>query len=216
MNVFNRELSFSLLSLNRYLKRLIAICTDVGLSFLCTWLAFTLRLEVLILPKDFNIYPALFFCLIAIPVFWAFGLYRTVFRYTGFSIVFTVLLASFVYGFLYFLIIGIYGFIGVPRSIGILQPMLLFFFIILSRLSVRYVLTSSRDEKSKINVKKNVLIYGAGSAGRQLVIALENNLEFNVIGFLDDNYQLHRQLILGKTIYNPLELKKIIKKKKFH
>ena len=69
MNVFNRELSFSLLSLNRYLKRLIAICTDVGLSFLCTWLAFTLRLEVLILPKDFNIYPALFFCLIAIPVF---------------------------------------------------------------------------------------------------------------------------------------------------
>ena len=54
--------------------------------------------------------------------------------------------------------------------------------------------------KNKISKRKNVLIYGAGEAGRQLVIALENSLEFRVIGFLDDNPQLHRQVLLGKQV----------------
>ena len=58
MNIF-KEFSISLLSLNRYLKRLIAIITDLGLCVLCTWLAFTLRLEELILFQDFNFKPAI-------------------------------------------------------------------------------------------------------------------------------------------------------------
>ncbi len=54
--------------------------------------------------------------------------------------------------------------------------------------------------------KKKVLVYGAGEAGRQLVISLENNPEFKVIGFLDDNNQLHEQVLLGKTIHSSLDL----------
>ena len=61
--------------------------------------------------------------------------------------------------------------------------------------------------------KTRVLIYGAGSAGRQLLTSLENNLEMKVVGFLDDNHQFHRQIILGKTVYNPFNLDKLINKK---
>ena len=62
-----------------------------------------------------------------IPIFWSFGLYRTIYRYSGTSIFLTILSATFVYGLIYFSVIGVYSIEGVPRTIGILQPMLLFF-----------------------------------------------------------------------------------------
>ena len=207
-----KELSVSILSLHRYSKRVIAIMTDIGLCILCTWLAFTLRLEELILFKNFNFYPALISVFIAIPIFWLFGLYRTIFRYTSLSIIFNILASTFTYGLFYFLIIGVYGIQGVPRSIGVLQPMLLFFGIISSRLAIKYILNGNYISKKTLN-KKNVLIYGAGESGRQLVIALENSPEFKVVGFLDDNEQLHRQFLLGKTVYSSLKLENLVKTK---
>lgn len=205
-----KEFFNSILSLHRYSKRVIAIITDISLCVLCTWLAFTLRLEELILFKDFNFYPALISIIIAIPIFWLFGLYRIIFRYTGLSIILNILASTFVYGIFYFLIMGFYGIQGVPRSIGVLQPMLLFFGIISSRLAIKYILTADYSFKKSSN-KKNVLVYGAGDSGRQLVIALENSPEFRVVGFLDDNTQLHKQAILGKTVYSKIKLENLIK-----
>ncbi len=212
MRNFVKEVSENILSLHRYSKRVIAILTDFALCILCTWLAFFLRLEQLILFKDFNFYPALIAVAMAIPIFWLFGLYRTIFRYTSLSIIFTILASSFVYGLLYFLVIGVYGIQGVPRSIGILQPMLLFFAIITSRLGVKYLLNNNYS-LIKSTVKKNILVYGAGDAGRQLVVSLENSPEFEVVGFLDDNNEIHRQVLLGKTIYSSSNLEKLIRRK---
>ena len=62
--------------------------------------------------------------------------------------------------------------------------------------------------KTKISNKKNVLIYGAGEAGRQLAISLKKNLDFKVIGFLDDNTKLEKKFLLGKKIYSS-NLKKL-------
>ena len=88
-----KEISNSILILPRYSKRIIAIITDAGLCVLCTWLAFSLRLENLIQFNDLNIYPALISIIIAMPIFWLFGLYKMIFRYTGLSITFTVLIS---------------------------------------------------------------------------------------------------------------------------
>ena len=221
MNKFFKLYLNYMTSLHRYLKRIIIILTDAILCVISTWLAFVLRLEEFILYNDFNLYPAVISIIIAIPLFWLFGLYRTIYRYTGISMISTILAATFLYGLIFFLIIGVYGiqsvpnYIGqaVPRSIGVLQPMLLFFSIIGIRLSVKYILIKNLNIRDKLDNKKNVIIYGAGDAGRQLVVALENNSEFEVVGFLDDNDQLHRQIILGKVIYSPSKLKKLIKKK---
>ena len=138
-----KEFLGTILSLHSYTKRLIAVITDVSLCILCTWLAFSLRLEELILLRDFNTFPALISIVIAIPIFWLFGLYRTIFRFTGLSIIFTILASTCVYGLIYFSVIGVYSIEGVPRTIGILQPMLLFFAIIVSRLIVKSILTAS-------------------------------------------------------------------------
>jgi len=205
------EFSNYILSLPRYSKQAIAIITDSALCLLCTWIAFILRLEEVILLKDFNFYPALISIMLAIPIFWLFGIYRTIFRYTGLSIIFTVLISILTYTLLYFLIIGVYGMSSVPRSIGILQPMFLFFAIIFSRLAAKYLLNNNYNSKKPYC--KNVLIYGAGDAGRQLVLALENSVEFKVVGLLDDNNEIHRQVILGKTVYSSLKIEKLIKNK---
>ena len=73
---------------------------------------FFLRLEELILFKDFNLYSAAVSIFIAIPIFWVFGLYRTIFRYTSLSIVVNILASTFIYSILYFLVVGIYGIQG--------------------------------------------------------------------------------------------------------
>jgi len=214
MSNFIKEFSSNILNLHRYSKRAIAIITDVSLCILSTWLAYIIRLEELILFKNFNFYSSIISVTIAIPIFWLFGLYRTIFRYTGLSIIFTILISTFVYGLLYFLVIGVYSIQGVPRAIGILQPMLLFFGIISSRLGIKFIL-SFNFSSQKSSSKKNVLVYGAGDAGRQLVIALENSPEFKVIGFLDDNKQLHRQVLLGKIVYSPSSLEKLTQTRDF-
>ena len=205
-------ISTSLLSLPRYSKQAIAVISDSVLCAICTWLAFVIRLEELILFRDFNYFSVLISIIVAIPIFWLFGLYRTIFRFAGLSMVFTVFSSIFLYGFIYFLIVGVYGIKGVPRSIGILQPMLLFFAIMILRLGVKYLLNDNLRPKT-IENKKNILIYGAGEAGRQLANALENSHEFKVLGFLDDNNQLHGKLLINLSIYNPIDLEKIILKK---
>lgn len=221
MNKLLIEFSTYMLSLHRYSKRAIVLVTDLTLCIFCTWFAFLIRLEDLILLRDFNFYLAALYSIIAIPIFWLFGLYRTLYRYPGLSIFVSILASTFVYGLLYFLIIGVYGIEGsskqvgkfIPRSIGIIQPMLLFFAVIISRLIAKY-LFSKKYPKNKIrNIKKNVLIYGAGQAGTQLLTALENSPEYKLKGFLDDDPGLFKQNLLGQTIYSSENLDELIKKK---
>ena len=63
--------------------------------------------------------------------------------------------------------------------------------------------------KNKNSKKINVLIYGAGEAGRQLGVSLEKNNDFKVVGFLDDNKKLKNKTLLGRTINYTNDLKKI-------
>ena len=204
------DVSKNIINLPRYSKRIIAILIDIGLCTFCTWFAFYLRLEKFIQINDITTLAVLISVLLAIPIFWLTGLYKTIFRFQDSSIIFTVFVATFAYALLYFSLISIYGIKGIPRSIGIIQPMLLFLGISTSRISTKFLFLS--DLKKSKN-KTNVLIYGAGSAGRQLLISLENNLQMKVVGFLDDEPQFHRQKILGQTVYDPMNIEKLINKK---
>ena len=64
--------------------------------------------------------------------------------------------------------------------------------------------------RNKISIKKKVLIYGAGAAGKQLAVSLKKNQEFRVIGFLDDDKKLKNKVILNYKIYPLSNLKKLI------
>ena len=204
------DLSKNIINLPRYTKRIIVILIDIGLCIFCTWIAFYLRLEEFVKIDNVTTLAVEISILLAIPIFWLIGLYKTIFRYQGNSIIFTVFIATSVYALLYFSVIGIYGIQGIPRSIGIIQPVLLLLTILSSRISIKFLFLSNFKKSKK---KYNVLIYGAGSAGRQLLTSLEINTEMKVVGFLDDDTQFHRQIILGQTVYDPLNIDKLIIKK---
>jgi FlaA1/EpsC-like NDP-sugar epimerase len=204
-NIINRSIHIP-----RYAKRIIVIIIDIGLCIICTWSAFYLRLEQFIKFDDVTSLVFIISVILAIPIFWLMGLYKTIFRFQGSSIIFTVLIATSVYALLYFALISIYGIQGIPRSIGIIQPILLFLSISATRISIKYLFLSNFKKTKK---KINVVIYGAGSAGRQLLASLESNLEMKVVGFLDDDSQFHRQIILGQMVYDPLNIDKLINTK---
>jgi FlaA1/EpsC-like NDP-sugar epimerase len=201
----------SILNLPRFAKQIVAITVDLSLCFLCTWFAFYLRLDQFISIQGEALMAAMVSVALALPIFWLFGLYRTIFRYSVLSIMFSVSIALLVYGFLYFSVFGVYGVKGIPRSISIIHPMLLFFGVVSSRLFVKYLLGGNYLFKDKSQFLKKILVYGAGSAGRQLVSALVNSNELKVVGFLDDDDRLHGQVLQGKEIYSSLKITDLIK-----
>jgi FlaA1/EpsC-like NDP-sugar epimerase len=201
--------SKNIINLPRYAKKIIAIIIDLGLCILCTWLAFYLRLEQFIKINNETILSVLISIFLAIPIFWLSGLYRNMFRFIDSSIIFTVVVAILAYGLLYFAAVSIYGIEDIPRSIGIIQPILLFLGILSSRVIIRHLSIITFDYQNPKN-KQNILIYGAGSAGRQLLSSLENNPEMKVVGFLDDNQEFLNQSLLGQNVYDPVNINKLI------
>ncbi|WP_440676602.1 polysaccharide biosynthesis protein [Candidatus Pelagibacter sp. HIMB1593] len=213
--MINREnITESILGLPRSAKQILALSCDLSLCLIAVVGAFYLRLDQFVPLKGPVIVAALASVLLALPVFWLIGLYRTIFRYSGLSIMFSVSIAILVYGLLYFCLFTLYRIEGVPRSIGVLQPMLLFFGIFISRLGVKFILGNNINNFKKNNLSIETLIYGAGNSGRQLAISLENSLEFKVSGFLDDDKTLHSQVLNGYNIYDPKSLNVLIEKKK--
>lgn len=59
---------------------------------------------------------------------------------------------------------------------------------------------------------KNMLIYGAGSAGKRLLTALNDEKDVDVLGFIDDNKDLIKQRINGVPIYSLNMLPSLIRK----
>jgi FlaA1/EpsC-like NDP-sugar epimerase len=203
----------SILVLPRFAKKSIVIILDLNLCVLCTWFAFYLRLGEFISIQGVVLTAAMVSVALALPIFWLIGLYRAIFRYSGSDIIFSISMALLVYGFLYFSVFGVYRFPDIPRSIGILQPMLLLFAVVSSRLFFKYLLGGDFFFKNKSQILKKVLVYGAGIAGRQLLSALANSKELKVVGFLDDDERLHGQILQGQEIYSSLKIADLIKSK---
>lgn len=198
------------LNLPRYAKNVIVIAVDLSLCIICTWLAFYLRLDEFVEFRSLPLNITLVSIFLAIPIFWLSGLYLIIYRYSSLSIIFSTSVAVSVYGMLYFSIVSIFGITEVPRSIGIIQPILLLIAINASRLSFKLILELSLNFTKMSSNKVNVLIYGAGTAGRQLLRSLENNKKYEVIGFIDDDQKLSRQVLLGKTIFHSSKLENLI------
>ena len=82
MSIF-LEISRDIFDLPRYAKKIMVIFIDVGLCIICTWLAFYLRLEQFIKINDITTLAVGISILLAIPIFWLMGLYKTIFRFAG-------------------------------------------------------------------------------------------------------------------------------------
>lgn len=200
----------SLLALPRTLKRFLALGMDASLCVLTVWLAYYLRLgEWVRLSNDsmwMPIWAILGSLVLALPIFVISGLYRAIFRYAGMQALMTVTKAILVYAFMYAAIFTAIGVPGVPRTVGLIQPILLLLAVGASRAFARYWLGDMYQGIVKSMNLPKVLIYGAGSAGRQLAAALASSHEMRVAGYLDDDPRLQGSVMNGLTIHAPDDL----------
>ena len=191
------------MSLQRPIKRLLLVAVDFAVISFVLWMSFCIRLDVIYLPPlhQLWIFPAA--SLVATPIFIRFGLYHAIVRYIGFNALWAVAKAVILYAFIWSLLVLLTNVDGVPRSVYILNAMLAGFSIGGSRLIARWIFSGYLPVKLSIdsNVAKNVLIYGAGSAGRQLAQALSLSRELKPVAFIDDENSLHGMNVHGLRVY---------------
>jgi FlaA1/EpsC-like NDP-sugar epimerase len=200
------KLAVPILALPRAAKRFVALSVDLGLCVLTVWLAFYLRLGEFVALSGTALWAVGASVVIALPIFVVSGLYRAIFRYSGWLALLAVARAVGIYGLLYASVFTAIGVAGVPRTVGIIQPILLLLFVGASRALARVWLGDQYLSILKRASRPKVLIYGAGTTGRQLAAAMANSHEMQVAGFLDDDDRLHGHVLNGQPIYNPADL----------
>ncbi|MBU3604090.1 nucleoside-diphosphate sugar epimerase/dehydratase [Polynucleobacter sp. AP-Kaivos-20-H2] len=201
----------NILNLPRWLKQLVAMLVDVICVILATWLAYSLRLEEWhgFIPQQKFAYIAA--VLLAIPVFIQFGVYKTVLRFAGAHSIALMGKAIAIYGVLYFTAIFMLASPYIYRSIGFVQPIILFILMALCRVLASVGFGFSSYGKNGRPVLGTLLIYGAGHSGMQIATALRQSGQYFLAGYIDDSPQYQGSMINGLMVYSPDEIARLIK-----
>ncbi|MDP3674446.1 MAG: nucleoside-diphosphate sugar epimerase/dehydratase [Novosphingobium sp.] len=198
------------LNLPRPAKRVVVMAVDTTLCVVTVLTAYYLRLGEWIMPHGLQLVPVAVSILLAIPLFVRLGLYRAIFRYSGSAALTALSIAGAIYGLVFSLIFTLVGIDGVPRTLGLIQPVLLFLAVGMTRALARFWLGGGYALARELGARSRVLIYGAGRAGRQLAAALNNSPEMIVAGFVDDDSSLQGSVMNGKPIYSAERLHDLI------
>ena len=201
-----------LLSLPRGVKRGILLSIDFALSLICLFLALSLRYGYL--GNHIGLLALCFYAIIPIIGLYAIGFYRGVARGFFDAVMANVSQLFFLLIVLYEVVLFIDFFPTMPRSAPIIFLFLFFIWLWNSRLTIREFLTrlqgKSQQRTKNEDGYENVVIYGAGEAGRDLLEGLRNSHKYNVVAYIDDDPQLTGAYLLGKKIYPAHELISLI------
>jgi FlaA1/EpsC-like NDP-sugar epimerase len=198
-----------LLKLPRKTKQALMLFFDFLAIVGCLFASFLIRLGYWFYPiGDTDLLIAIFAApLLALPIFTSFGLYRDVVRYVGVKSLWRFGQGASMYAISWGLITFMGAVDAIPRSVILINWLLVIIVIGSSRFLVRWLLL-----ESNININ-NVLIYGAGSAGRQLSTALNESKEYKSVAFIDDDNDIYRHSINGLKVYSKDDLEYLIEKK---
>ena len=197
--MFLSKFTTPVLRLPRSIKRLMVLSLDVSLCLLSVSIAFYLRVGEWVPLFSRNEWTPLIAAevglLLSIPIFIFSGLYREIFRHSGWPALISLIRAMSIYGLFFILIFTLMGVNGVPRTVGFIQPIILLMLVGASRAFASYWLSNAYRNHLNLSSIPHVLIYGAGDAGRQLMAALSHGYEMQVVGFLDDDQRLHGNIL---------------------
>jgi FlaA1/EpsC-like NDP-sugar epimerase len=192
----------------RAVKRSVVVALDVAMSLFATWLAFTLRLDTPHWPTGMQWWVYALAPVLAVPIFVKFGLYRAIFRYTGQAALLATAQAVAVSGVMLLAILLWQKWPGVPRSLGVLQPLVFLLLVGSSRAVARFWLAGlGHGQKS---AEGRLLIFGAGTAGVQTASAIAISGQYVVLGFVDDDSSKVGRSINGVPVFSPTEVSNVV------
>lgn len=194
------------IGLQRRNKAIILISADVFFVLLALWAAFSLRWGVLYIPKGDEWYLFAAAPFIAVPIFARLGLYRAIIRYIEIRALWTIIQATTLYALVFAFVLYQSGIKIIPRTVSPLNWLIVMLLTGGSRFFARWWLGETYfrlggTRRATELGKKNVVIYGAGSAGVQLALALAHGRDFRPVAFIDDDKLLHRRKVNGLRIY---------------
>jgi FlaA1/EpsC-like NDP-sugar epimerase len=200
-----------LLRLPRPLKRLMALALDAVICVFSVWLVIALRLEQWVGLEGPHWWAVGAAVALALPLFVVFGLYRAIFRYSGLGAVLALVKAFVIFFPVYALVFAVMGVPGVPRSVGLSVPLLLFMLIAGSRMVARFWLGGLYGEMMRNRSRPRALVYGAGASGQQLAHAIAGGGEMAVLGYLDDAPELQGHRVDDLPVHAPTELARVVR-----
>jgi FlaA1/EpsC-like NDP-sugar epimerase len=203
----------TLYKLSRRNKQTVMLLFDF-IAIICSlFVSFSIRLGYLYYPTDDKYLLLLMLAspALALPIFARFGLYRQVIRYVGFRALWKINQATTLYAVLWGLLSFMLIMDGIPRTVVLINWLLAVVFICGSRLMARWLLSESITSHDVLQ-KTNVIIYGAGSAGRQLFTALKESKEYTPLAFIDDSSDIQNQSINGIGIFSQSNIARLIER----
>ena len=193
----------------RPVKRVISVFADLFFVAAAFWAAMLVKLDTLSIFSNTQFW-LLLAVLMPITLFSniKLGLYRAVIRYISIkaatSIGIAVLLSA-----LSLIVLSYALTIPVHSAVPVVFAAFLLILIGGSRLFIRVVISSTKNE-----IKEPVIIYGAGSSGRQLAHSLIQGNEYYPVAFIDDDKSIEKRVVQGLTIFNRSQINSLIIKHK--
>ena len=198
-------------ALSNYQKYTILTFTDISLFLTSIGAAVGFESGFDNMPRE--IWHASIFVAIEITVkialFWAFGIYQQVLRYTGGEFIFTIVKAVIASCISIAAINNLFDISTMPASVLLSDAMLTLILVIAFRLSVRLTLGKIHQINYPGKETGGVVIYGAGSAGCILAQALAGEGNKVLVGFVDDSPYLQGRNVQGTKVYASGDLLKL-------
>ena len=190
-----------ILQLPRSVKRVVSLIADASAMLAALVAAYCLAVTPVMPPQPLawlGVYVAL--AIGSMAVFIKLGLYRAVVRYVSIRALGLVCVGVLISSLWLLALVTLFP-VYLPLNAIVNYGLMTLLLIGGSRLAMREMYHRMINRR-----KTRVMVYGAGSAGRQLAQALLNGEEFHPVVFVDDDKTLQRSTILGIPVIDPSQV----------
>jgi FlaA1/EpsC-like NDP-sugar epimerase len=191
----------------------IVLLIDIALIIAAHFLAYLVRFDWRIswwIPQILSVLP--FLIVTKVPIFYVFGLYRGMWRYTSTADLINITKAVCVSsGFIIMSVLYLNRFTGFSRSVFFMDGVFTFLFLCLHRGTIRYLFQNKALKPWSQNVDKphkiRLLLIGAGAAAEKVIREIKDNgnIPYEVVGLVDDDQNKHGLKIHGIPVVGGLD-----------
>ena len=179
-----------LVDLDRGTKFAVVLLADALSCVAAVWIGFSLRVG------EWDLWSSAIGSVVAVTlplwlvIFLWRGTYQYVVRFSGLGTMIDIATSCLLMVVVLTVVFVAHNVPGVPRTIAVLQPLVFAVLLMMSRVVARYALFDLLNQREYVGNLHQVLIYGAGSAGRQLAVSLRHEPNMTLRGYVDDDRRI--------------------------